>query len=87
MAMVDGDVDPINLVSGHAATTAHVIALLCELTGTRIPIERRQPTAPPRSLQFDVSRLRARFQLPIATPLEEGLRAEVQWFRERLGLL
>jgi nucleoside-diphosphate-sugar epimerase len=78
------DAATLNLVSGQSVSVADVIALLGSIAGPQTKIERRTATGRATSFEFDSRRLRDKLSFP-RTPLEDGLRAEVEWFRTRMG--
>lgn len=79
----DADFAPVNLVAGESYRVADILDHLRALVGTELPLEVRPPVGEPRSFRFDATRVRALLPLPSYTPLVEGLRREVEWFRAR----
>jgi len=74
----------LNLVSGSSVTVADVIATLGRLVGDGAKVERRSASAMAASFEFDTERLRGALHFP-RTPLEQGLRAEIESFRSHAG--
>jgi nucleoside-diphosphate-sugar epimerase len=79
-ALEAGDLEPLNLVSGRPVTIGEVIATIVRLAGAGA-VERRPASGPPRSFRFDASRVAARLPVGALTSFEDGLRAEIDWFR------
>jgi UDP-glucose 4-epimerase len=79
---------PVNLAFGSRTDLLGVIALLSDLLGRELPVEHGEARAGDvRHSQADSSRLHELFPDVEAVPLDEGLRATVDWFRgtERSG--
>jgi len=77
---------PVNLAFGGRSSLLEVIAALEAVLGT--PLQRHHGPVRPgdvRDSQADQTLLRAMFPGIDPVPLEEGLRATVDWFRESLG--
>lgn len=73
---------PVNLAFGSRTDLLEVIRLLSELFGRELPVEHGEPRAGDvRHSQADSSRLHELFPDVEAVPLEDGLRATVDWFR------
>jgi GDP-L-fucose synthase len=76
--------EPMNLGSGREITikaVTELIARLCGFTG-RIEWDPTKPDGQPRR-QLDVSRAKQEIGFVAATPLEEGLKKTVEWYRRR----
>ncbi|HRX73156.1 MAG TPA: SDR family NAD(P)-dependent oxidoreductase [Hyphomonas sp.] len=81
---------PYNAGTGHAVTIGDVVALLCELTDCRKPIEQdtqrlRPPKSEVRELLADPSKLAATTGWQASVSLREGLNVTVDWWRSRLS--
>jgi GDP-L-fucose synthase len=74
--------DPVNLGSGREIAIAELAALLGRLMGFsgRFVFDRDKPNGQPRRC-LDVTRARERFGFAATTPLEEGLRRTIAWWR------
>jgi UDP-glucose 4-epimerase len=77
------DPAPVNLAFGSRVSLLELIALLEEITGHELPVHQLDPRKGdvPHS-QADQTRLSRMFPGVRPTPLSEGLRATVAWFRE-----
>jgi GDP-L-fucose synthase len=78
--------DPVNLGTGQMVSIralAETIAQLTGFTGT-IEWDASLPGGQPRR-QLDTSRARERFGFEATMPLEEGLRATIEWYRATVG--
>jgi UDP-glucose 4-epimerase len=82
-AMEAGDVGPVNLVSGGSVTVLDILRIICEASGVAFRYERLEAARPGRSFRFDASRAQKELGFRPSTPLEQGIRAEVEWFRSR----
>lgn len=77
------DPDPVNIGSGREISIAELAELIRSLTGYEGHV-RWDPTKPdgqPRR-RLDTSRAKERFGFVASTPLEEGLRKTVDWYRD-----
>lgn len=76
------DLEAVNLAFGSRTSLNNLIDLIGDELGARPAVERQPPRAGDvRDSQADNSRLRAHFPDVQAVPLEEGLRATIEWFR------
>lgn len=76
--------EPVNVASGRSVSVEEVLRAVCEEVGGRIEVENSEVEPPPsRSYRFDVTRLNTVLGVSAATPLREGLRAEIEWLRQR----
>jgi nucleoside-diphosphate-sugar epimerase len=83
-SMASADGETLNLVSGESVSVAEVIALLSSIVGPGAKTERRPAAGQATSFEFDSRRLREKLSFA-RTPLAEGLRSEVAWFRARMN--
>jgi len=77
--------EPVNVGSGQEITIRELterIAALTGFTGTLLWDE-RQPDGQPRR-RLDTSRARDRFGFEATTPLDDGLRRTIDWFRDHV---
>ena len=73
---------PVNLGNPEEFTIAQLARLVIELTGSSSPVERRPaPEDDPVRRRPDISLARKVLSWEPTTPLEEGLRRTIQWFR------
>ena len=76
------DLDPVNLAFGSRTSLNSLIDELAEVLGERPSVEHVEPRAGDvRDSQADNARLRTLFPDVSPVPLQEGLRATVEWFR------
>lgn len=76
------DLEAVNLAFGSRTSLNNLIDLIGDELGAHPAVERQPPRAGDvRDSQADNSRLRAHFPDVKAVPLEEGLRATIEWFR------
>ncbi len=75
--------DPVNLGSGVETPIRELVERVAALTGFTGAIrwDASKPDGQPRR-SLDVSRARERFGFTASTPLDEGLRRTVAWYRE-----
>jgi GDP-L-fucose synthase len=80
--------DPVNIGSGHEITIRELAALLCELTGFKGELiwDTTQPDGQPRR-RLDVTRAHREFGFLAKTPLVDGLRRTIEWYRNSTGPL
>jgi len=77
------DPNPVNLAYGSRVSLLELIAALEKIVGQELPRDHVGPRAGDvRDSQADQTRLSAMFPEVRPTPLEDGLRATVAWFRE-----
>jgi UDP-glucose 4-epimerase len=77
------DPGPVNLAYGSRVSLLELITALEEVVGHDLPREHQDPRAGDvRDSQADQTRLTALFPEVRPTPLHEGLKATVAWFRE-----
>jgi nucleoside-diphosphate-sugar epimerase len=72
---------PVNIVSGVSHRIADIVQCLIETTGSAATIDRQPGHAGDRSFRFDNKVMLANFGTWRLTPLNEGLRAEVEHVR------
>ncbi len=73
---------PVNLGNPEEFTIAQLAQLVIELTGSSSPVERRPaPEDDPVRRRPDISLARKVLSWEPTTPLKEGLRRTIQWFR------
>ena len=73
---------PVNLGNPEEFTIAQLARLVIELTGSSSPVERRPvPADDPVRRRPDISLARKVLSWEPTTPLAEGLRRTIQWFR------
>ncbi len=79
----DGD-EPVNLGVGAEITIRELVALIARLTGFRGELrwDASKPDGQPRRA-LDTSRARELFGFEARTPWEDGLRATIEWYRNR----
>ena len=75
--------DPVNLGSGVETPIRELVERVATLAGFTGAIrwDASKPDGQPRR-SLDVSRARERFGFTAKTPLDEGLRRTVDWYRE-----
>lgn len=73
------------IASGRSTTVSAVLDRLVALDGRGVVPERRERQKPKIDLAFDVSRARHTLGWTARTSLEDGLRAEYEWFATRAG--
>jgi len=80
-AWYDGP-EPVNLGSGMEIRIRELVEIIADLTGFRGRIEwdRSRPDGQPRRC-LDVSRAASGFDFHARTPLEEGLKETIEWYR------
>ena len=77
------DPNPVNLAYGSRVSLLELIAALEKILGQELPRDHVGPRAGDvRDSQADQTRFSAMFPEVRPTPLEDGLRATVAWFRE-----
>lgn len=78
------DPEPVNLGSGHEITIRALAEQVADLVGYcgALQWDATQPNGQPRRC-LDVARARERFGFVAHTPLDEGLRRTVAWYREQ----
>jgi GDP-L-fucose synthase len=74
--------DPVNLGSGCEISILSLASTIARLTGYqgRLVWDAARPNGQPRR-RLDTSRALARFGFQASTPLEEGLRRTIEWYR------
>ncbi len=80
--------EPVNLGTGHEITVRDLVTLIAELTGFSGEV-RWDPTKPdgqPRRA-LDTTRARDWFGFMAQTPWEEGLRATIDWYESKRGVV
>ncbi len=77
--------EPVNLGSGTEITIRDLVAKIASIVGFngRIVWDTSKPDGQPRRV-LDTSRAEREFDFRAKTPLDEGLRATVAWYRERI---
>jgi dTDP-glucose 4,6-dehydratase len=74
----------VNLGSEHEVTVNDIAAAIAQYCGVALRTEnRRLPPDDPSRRRPDLSRARSMLQWEPRTPLEEGMRATISWFRSR----
>jgi GDP-L-fucose synthase len=75
--------DPVNLGSGEEISVRDLLDLICSMTGFKGTVrwDMTKPDGQPRRC-LDTSRAFAEFGWRARTPLREGLRRTMAWFRE-----
>jgi GDP-L-fucose synthase len=78
--------DPVNVGVGEEITIRHLVARIAELTGFsgEVAWNTSQPDGQPRRC-LDVSRAESTFGFRASTPLLEGLRQTIEWYRRTGG--
>ena len=78
--------EPVNLGNGSEVSIARLVEMLAELTGFdgEIAWDPSRPDGQPRR-SLDTSRARERFGFEAEMPLEAGLRATLEWYRQELS--
>ena len=80
------DLEPVNLAFGSRTSLNALVDELGEVIGVRPDVEHVEPRpGDVRDSQADNERLRRHFPEVDAVPLDEGLRATVEWFRSLPG--
>ena len=76
------DVEPVNLGTGDEITIAELSRTIAQQVGFEgeIAWNRSRPDGQPRR-RLDISRARDRFGFVAETPLEQGLRTTIDWYR------
>ncbi len=74
--------DPVNVGSGQETSIRQLVQHITEAVGFRgeVTWDRTKPAGQPRRC-LDIRRARSAFGFQARTPLPEGLRATVQWYR------
>jgi GDP-L-fucose synthase len=82
------DADPVNIGSGSEITIRELAQLICNQCDYRgaLRFDPQQPDGQPRRC-LDTSRAWDRFGFRATTPLIDGLRETIEWYRESLGVL
>jgi len=77
------DPDPVNLGSGEEISIHDLVYLIKDVVGFEGEVEwdTSKPDGQPRR-QLDTSRAKERFDWEASTPLQEGIEATVEWYRE-----
>jgi UDP-glucose 4-epimerase len=76
------DAEPVNLAFGTRTEILDLARLVIEIAGVHVPIEHADPRpGDVRDSQADPARLLARFPGVDPVPLDEGVRATVEWYR------
>jgi UDP-glucose 4-epimerase len=76
------DLDPVNLAFGSRTSLNRLVAHLSDILGHQLTADHVEPRAGDvRDSQADNARLRGHFPGVTAVPLDDGLRATVDWFR------
>jgi GDP-L-fucose synthase len=77
--------DPVNLGSGYEISIKDLVETIVRLTGFdgKLVWDTSKPNGQPRR-GLDVSRAQKLFNFRAGTPLEEGLRRTIVWYKERL---
>jgi GDP-L-fucose synthase len=80
------DPEPVNVGSGEEITIRELTERVAALTGFQGDLlwDRSQPDGQPRR-RLDTSRARDRFGFEASTPLDEGLRRTIDWFRSHVA--
>ncbi len=76
--------DAVNLASGQGYCLRDVLDLIIRLDGfesARVAYDATKPTMIPKRL-IDPSKSRELLGFTAATPLEEGLRKTIEWYRQ-----
>jgi GDP-L-fucose synthase len=78
------DPAPVNLGSGREITIRQLVQLICELCGYtgEVRWDADKPDGQPRRC-LDTTRARREFGFEAATPLEDGLRETIEWYKSR----
>ncbi len=78
--------EPVNLGNGSEVSIARLVEMIAELTGFdgEIAWDPSRPDGQPRR-SLDTSRARERFGFEAEMPLEAGLRATLEWYRQELS--
>jgi GDP-L-fucose synthase len=81
------DADPVNIGSGDEISIRDLAQIIVDHMGFRgeIKWDTSQPNGQPRR-RLDVSRATERFGFRAQTSFEDGLRATIDWYRERVGV-
>ena len=81
MRQYDG-AEPVNLGSGHEIAIGNLARLIAEETGFRGKLiwDAARPNGQPRRC-LDITRAAREFGFTATTPLREGLRATIDWYR------
>lgn len=80
------DLDPVNLAFGSRTSLNRLVTHLSDILGHELTADHVEPRAGDvRDSQADNARLRGHFPGVTAVPLEDGLRATVDWFRSLPG--
>ena len=76
------DAGPVNLGTGSEITIAELSRTIAQLVGFEgeIAWNRSRPDGQPRR-RLDITRARDRFGFEAETPLEQGLRTTIEWYR------
>jgi GDP-L-fucose synthase len=85
-ALYDG-AEPVNVGSGQEITIRELTERIAALTGFTGELlwDRNQPDGQPRR-RLDTSRARDWFGFEASTPLDDGLRRTIDWFRAEAGV-
>jgi GDP-L-fucose synthase len=78
--------DPVNIGSGSEITIRELTEMIAELTGFegKLVWDPTKPEGHPRR-RIDASRAREKFGFEAKTPLREGLRRTIEWYRAQVG--
>ena len=74
-------VSPVNVVSGVSHPIMDIVQQVIEAAGSTVTVDRKPSQGSDRSFRFDNSAMHANFGTWRLTPLDEGLRTEVDHVR------
>lgn len=83
--MTNGGDDVVNLASGVATSVADVVRIIGEEVGFSSEAVDTDPESVSASPVFDVKKLESCVSARPYTPMRDGIRREVAWFRRRLN--
>jgi nucleoside-diphosphate-sugar epimerase len=78
-----------NLGSGNARPVRAIVERIRDLIDPSLPLGFGEINYPPNQvmrLEADITRLRSAIEWTPQTPLDEGLRRTVEWYREHEGV-
>lgn len=81
-SLVDGDLDPVNIVRGESIMLKEIVQLLIRLVGGNIGIDFLTDKPNGNSLRFDNKRMKELLGIWSMTSLEDGLAAEIESLRK-----